>query len=104
MFKHRIPCVFMTTYPTRDRITMGNTVLVETKENQGTRKSTKGIVDSILTWSRSYLYGIKVRLHDRTIGRIKEILTETQEKSPEYIDNLKSTEESYISKTNFIRM
>ena len=79
----------MVDYPTRDQICIGSAVLIETKENQGTGKFTKGIVNSILTRSKSHPYGIKVRLHDGNVGRVKEMLTEKQDQASKDPNNSK---------------
>ena len=44
------------------------------KQDQGTGKLTEGIVKEILTNSPTHPHGIKVRLSDGVIGRVKEIL------------------------------
>lgn len=88
----------MADYPARDRIIIGNTVLVETKENQGTGKFTKGIVDSILTRSQSHPHGIKVKLQDGSIGRVKKVLAETGRKQSEKPNDFKKIEEIVIPK------
>ena len=65
----------MTKIPTRDEITVGSTVSVETKEDQGTGKLTTGKVLEILTASKFHPHGIKVRLDSSIVGRVKKILT-----------------------------
>jgi len=44
-----------------------------TKADQRTGALTDGVVEDILTNSSSHPHGIKVRLTDGTVGRIKEI-------------------------------
>lgn len=88
----------MADYPVRDRIIIGNTVLVETKENQGTGNLTKGIVDSILTHSQSHPHGIKVKLQDGNVGRVKEVLAEIGGEQPEKPNDFKKMEEDIIPK------
>jgi len=61
--------------PTRDKIRIGDFVRIETKENQGTGKLTDGTVKEILTNSPEHTYGIKVRLEEGAVGRVKEIIT-----------------------------
>ncbi len=63
----------MTDVPSRDQIKPGTKVAIETKENQGTGKLTKGIVKNILTSSNSHPYGIMVELTDGDKGRVKQI-------------------------------
>jgi len=52
----------------------GVRVRVVRKQDQGTGKLTEGIVKEILTNSPTHPHGIKVRLSDGVIGRVKEIL------------------------------
>ncbi len=44
------------------------------KQDQPTGKLTEGIVKDILTSSPNHPHGIKVRLMDGTVGRVKEII------------------------------
>ena len=59
---------------TRANIKPGMTVLIVLKQDQPTGKLTKGIVKDILTNSPTHPHGIKVRLMDGQVGRVKEIL------------------------------
>ena len=59
--------------PNRDQIKIGAVVLIETKENQGTGKLTKGTVKTILTSSQTHPHGIKVSLEDEQVGRVKQM-------------------------------
>lgn len=59
---------------TRTYIKPGMTVLIVLKQDQRTGKLTKGIVKDILTKSPNHPHGIKVRLQDGQVGRVKEIL------------------------------
>ena len=59
---------------TRANIKPGLTVLIVLKQDQHSGKLTKGIVKDILTKSPSHPHGIKVRLMDGQVGRVKEIL------------------------------
>lgn len=59
---------------TRSNIKPGMTVLIVLKQDQRTGKLTKGIVKDILTKSPNHPHGIKVRLQDGQVGRVKEIL------------------------------
>ena len=59
---------------TRSNIKPGITVLIVLKQDQRTGKLTKGIVKDILTKSPTHPHGIKVRLQDGQVGRVKEIV------------------------------
>jgi len=61
---------------TRSNIKPGITVMIVLKEDQRTGKLTKGIVKDILTSSANHPHGIKVRLMDGQVGRVKEIVSE----------------------------
>jgi uncharacterized repeat protein (TIGR03833 family) len=52
----------------------GDTVLIVLKQDQRTGKLTKGIVKDILTRSPNHPHGIKVRLEDGQVGRVKQIV------------------------------
>lgn len=67
----------MTNIPTKSQIKVGSKVSVETKENQGTGNLTSGIVKDILTSSEIHPHGIKVRLEDDQVGRVKNMDTES---------------------------
>ena len=58
----------------RSNIKPGITVLIVLKQDQRTGKLTKGIVKDILTKSPNHPHGIKVRLMDGQVGRVKEIV------------------------------
>ena len=62
---------------TRAHIRPGLTVLIVLKQDQRTGKLTKGIVRDILTKSPTHPHGIKVRLQDGQVGRVKEIINES---------------------------
>ena len=55
-------------------IKRGMTVLIVLKQDQRTGKLTKGVVKDILTKSSNHPHGIKVRLQDGKVGRVKEIV------------------------------
>ncbi|MCX6225521.1 MAG: YwbE family protein [Bacteroidia bacterium] len=55
-------------------IKVGSKVLVVLKADQRSGKLTEGIVKDILTTSPSHPHGIKVRLTDGQVGRVKEVL------------------------------
>lgn len=58
----------------RNNITPGLHVNIVLKQDQRTGKLTSGIVKDILTNSGSHPHGIKVRLEDGQVGRVKEII------------------------------
>ena len=58
----------------RSNITKGTEVLIVLKRDQRTGKLTRGIVKDILTRSENHPRGIKVRLLDGKIGRVREIV------------------------------
>jgi uncharacterized repeat protein (TIGR03833 family) len=58
----------------RSSIKPGTTVLIVLKEDQRTGKLTKGIVQDVLTKSPHHPHGIKVRLVDGQVGRVKQIV------------------------------
>ena len=58
----------------RKDIQRGAQVSIVTKANQRTGKRTMGIVKDILTRSPTHPHGIKVRLEDGQVGRVKEVL------------------------------
>lgn len=49
----------------------GQQVAIVLKQDQRTGKLTKGIVKDILTKSATHPHGIKVRLEDGQVGRVK---------------------------------
>ena len=57
----------------RVEIKSGMQVSIVLKMDQGSGKLTEGVVKDILTRSRVHPRGIKVRLEDGLIGRVKEI-------------------------------
>ena len=59
---------------TRSQIKPGMAVLIVLKQDQRTGKLTRGIVKDILTNSPTHPHGIKVRLMDGQVGRVKEIV------------------------------
>lgn len=59
----------------RGNIARGVEVLVVLKRDQRTGKLTRGVVKDLLTRSKSHPRGIKVRLVDGRIGRVREIVT-----------------------------
>ena len=53
----------------------GQRVLIVLKSDQRSGKLTEGIVKDILTGSAVHPHGIKVRLENGLVGRVKEIKT-----------------------------
>lgn len=58
----------------RSDIRQGLRVSIVLKKDQRTGKLTEGIVRDILTNSPAHPHGIKVRLKNGEVGRVKEIL------------------------------
>ncbi|HZG15313.1 MAG TPA: YwbE family protein [Candidatus Bathyarchaeia archaeon] len=63
---------------TRKHIYPGLEVDIVLKQDQRTGKTTRGIVKDILTNSPTHPHGIKVRLQDGQVGRVKTILGNQQ--------------------------
>ncbi len=59
----------------RENIHPGVTVDIVLKEDQHSGKLTRGVVRDILTKSAGHPHGIKVRLTDGQVGRVKKIFT-----------------------------
>ncbi|CAM5215582.1 putative repeat protein (TIGR03833 family) OS=Ureibacillus acetophenoni OX=614649 GN=SAMN05877842_106206 PE=4 SV=1 [Ureibacillus acetophenoni] len=57
----------------RKDVLPGKTVDIVLKKDQKTGKLTRGIVKDLLTKSSTHPHGIKVRLTDGQIGRVKEV-------------------------------
>jgi uncharacterized repeat protein (TIGR03833 family) len=62
---------------TRANIKPGLRVRIVLKKDQASGKLTEGMVKDILTNSPTHPHGIKVRLTDGQVGRVKEIIRET---------------------------
>ena len=60
----------------RKNIQPGIEVDIVLKQDQRTGKTTRGIVKDILTKSAQHPHGIKVRLQDGHVGRVKNIIGE----------------------------
>lgn len=58
----------------RANIAKGSKVRIVLKADQRTGKLTEGVVQDILTNSSTHPHGIKVRLQDGQVGRVKEVL------------------------------
>ena len=63
---------------TRTNLKPGMTVFIVLKQDQRTGKVTQGIVKDILTKSTNHPHGIKVRLENGQVGRVKEIVNNTE--------------------------
>ncbi len=60
----------------RANVKRGTEVLIVLKKDQRTGRLTRGVVKDILTRSAKHPRGIKVRLTDGKIGRVREIVGE----------------------------
>ncbi len=59
----------------RSKIKPGMRVKIVLKKDQRTGVLTEGVVQNLLTKSANHPHGIKVRLTDGQVGRVKEILS-----------------------------
>jgi uncharacterized repeat protein (TIGR03833 family) len=59
---------------TREHIQAGQLVNIVLKQDQRSGKLTEGIIQDILTSAPRHPHGIKVRLEDGSVGRVKEII------------------------------
>jgi len=59
---------------TRASLKAGMIVLIVLKQDQRTGKLTKGVIKDILTKSPNHPHGIKVRLQDGQVGRVKQVV------------------------------
>ena len=75
LYPLRVSYILMENNKTRAQIKPGMIVLIVLKQDQRTGKLTKGIVKDILTKSPNHPHGIKVRLVDGQVGRVKEIVS-----------------------------
>ncbi|MDH7593689.1 MAG: YwbE family protein [Methanomicrobiales archaeon] len=57
----------------RSDISVGAMVKIELKRDQGTGKLIKGRVEEVLTRSSFHPHGIKVRIEDGNVGRVRQI-------------------------------
>ncbi len=60
----------------RSNLRPGLRVQIVQKQDQSSGKLTEGIVKDILTNSSSHPHGIKVRLTNGLVGRVKQILSQ----------------------------
>jgi len=58
----------------RSSIQAGSHVLIVLKKDQRAGTLTEGVVKDILTKSSTHPHGIKVRLDDGQVGRVKKII------------------------------
>lgn len=58
----------------RNDIEAGKKVKIVQKKDQRSGELTEGVVKDILTNSKTHPHGIKVRLENGLVGRVKEIL------------------------------
>ena len=65
----------------RSSVRIGSTVDIGLKRDQGNGKATRGVVAEILTNTSFHPHGIKVRLMDGKVGRVRDIV-EDGEDSP----------------------
>lgn len=61
---------------TRKNLKPGMRVNIVLKKDQRSGRLTEGVIKNLLTKSPTHPHGIKVRLEDGQIGRVKEILTD----------------------------
>lgn len=64
------------TITNRTALKMGMYVAIVLKKDQATGELTEGEIKQILTNSAHHPYGIKVKLTDGSVGRVKEIIEE----------------------------
>ena len=58
----------------RSDVNIGDCVKIVLKQHQRTGELTEGYVEKLLTNSKFHPHGIKVRLEDGLVGRVKELL------------------------------
>ncbi len=59
---------------TRKNIKIGAMVDIVLKEHQRSGQRTRGVVKNLLTKSATHPHGIKVRLENGKVGRVKEVI------------------------------
>lgn len=62
----------------RSNIQRGAEVMIVLKRDQRTGRLTRGKVTDILTRSANHPHGIKVRLADGQVGRVKEVVSQPE--------------------------
>lgn len=60
----------------RENIKVGSEVNIVLKKDQRSGALTHGFVKNILTSAAKHTHGIKVRLEDGQVGRVKEVIEE----------------------------
>ena len=58
-------------------IKIGDQVRIVLKNDQRTNKLTEGMVKEILTKSAAHPHGVKVRLENGQVGRVKELMKDS---------------------------
>jgi uncharacterized repeat protein (TIGR03833 family) len=76
--------------PFRAQLSPGLRVRIVLKQDQVSGKLTEGIIKDILTGSGTHPHGIKVRLMDGQVGRVKEIVRKTGREQAESINGKQS--------------
>lgn len=61
----------------RKDIKKGSLVGIVLKKDQRSGKTTRGVVKDLLTRSAFHPHGIKVRLEDGQVGRVKEVINDS---------------------------
>ncbi len=64
------------TISNRSLLKVGMAVAIVLKKDQQSGELTEGIIQQILTNSANHPHGIKVKLSDGRVGRVKEIIEE----------------------------
>ena len=62
----------------RSNISIGAEVMIVLKRDQRTGRRTQGKVKEILTRSANHPHGIKIRLTDGKVGRVKEVMSQPE--------------------------
>ena len=62
--------------PSRKELRPGMSVAIVLKRDQRSGRLTEGVVKDLLTKSPTHPHGIKVRLEDGQVGRVKAIIAE----------------------------
>jgi len=62
----------------RSNISIGAEVDIVLKKDQRTGRLTRGKVKDVLTRSANHPHGIKVRLTDGKVGRVKEVVSQPE--------------------------
>ena len=65
----------------RSSVRIGSTVDIVLKQDQKSGKVTRGVVAEILTNTSFHPHGIKVRLKEGKVGRVKEIFEDKSDSS-----------------------